>query len=430
MKVRFPAILAGWLCGVLVLAFTPGLRADDWPHFGYDDQMTSFAKSEKTVSAKNVRTLKLHWSMSDGYWSPTIYGVPVISRGRLITTALGRSLTAYNAKSGDFLWQSDIPVSGNAPQPVACTDGSLLWLGGTNPYTLYKIKATTGQKVWQAPIAFDLANATNTVPAVDEARNTVYIVTGSYQDGKLYALSRKTGKILWYKGQTMGGIPFKGHTVLLKNPWIFATALVKVGYHDIEKVARIRAGTKKIEMYYTPPTSDEFFRIERFAICNDKLLVVYVNSFGFSREIKAILAAYNLGSPQVVWQKTLTTSSVTGGIACDTAKNIVYVPTDPYLYAYRVKNGSQVWKYQGYDDIFTPTVANGVVYCLSDTNMYALNQGTGKVLFRYPLGQKAEGTTQVAVADGMVYFSGSGGTAALFALGLKSNPQSPGEAGR
>lgn len=426
--VSAPALLCTAL--ILALAFTPSLAADDWPHSGYDDQMTSHVKSETAISAQNVRKLKLAWSLDDDFWSPQIYGSPVISRTRLFTTALTKTLTAYSATTGDFLWLSDIPATGIAPQPIAATDGTLLWLGGSNPYTLYGVKATTGRKLWQAPIALDIPAPSKIVPAIDEARNAVYLVTGSNQDGKLYALNRKTGKILWYKGQTMGGVPFKGNRVVLKDPWIFATAQVKSGFYDVDKVARIRAGTKKIEMYYASPAVDHSYSVDSFAICNERLVVVYLNNFGFSQEIKAILAVYNLASPQIVWQKAFTTSKVTGALACNTAKNILYVPTDPYLYAIRAKNGSEAWKYQGYDEIYNPTVANGVVYVLSDTNMYALNEGTGKVLFRYALGQKADATTQVAVANGMVYFSGSGGTAALFALGLSGIIQSPGGAAR
>ncbi|RCV65413.1 Peptidase family C25 [Methanophagales archaeon] len=50
--------------------------------------------------------------------------------------------------------------------------------------------------------------------------------------------------------------------------------------------------------------------------------------------------------------------------------------------------------------------------------MYAIEEDTGEKLFSYQLGHKADETTQVAISNGMIYFSGSDGTCALFALGL------------
>jgi outer membrane protein assembly factor BamB len=411
------------LVALLTLVGQGALPAASWFHFGYDDQFTSYAALEKTISVQNVRKLTLAWSLGEDYWSRAIYGSPAVQKNRLFTTALGQSLTAYDARTGDFLWQSEIPNTGTAGQPAVTTDGTLIWLTGSSPSALYGIKASTGQVLWQAPITFDITTPAAAVPAVDETRNIVYVIEGSYSGGKLCALNRRTGKVLWYKSKTMGGVGFRGNYVLLKGSWIFGPALVEVDHQDTQKLARINAASKKIELYYVRPTADSFYDVQGFAICGEKLVVVYVNRFGFAEKTKAILCVYNIASPQIVWQKVFTTSDITGAVACNPVKGILYVPTDPYLYAYNVKNGAQVWKYQGYDAIRTPSVANGVVYFLSESNMYALNETNKKRLFRYALGHEADQTTQVAVASGRVYFSGSGGTRALFALGLTGGPQ-------
>ncbi len=72
----------------------------------------------------------------------------------------------------------------------------------------------------------------------------------------------------------------------------------------------------------------------------------------------------------------------------------------------------------GYGEIYNPSVANGIVYFLSDTNMYAIDEDTGERVFSYPLGHKAGESTQVAICSGMLYFSSNGGTYDLYALGL------------
>ena len=81
--------------------------------------------------------------------------------------------------------------------------------------------------------------------------------------------------------------------------------------------------------------------------------------------------------------------------------------------------GEKIWEHMSLSNVFTTTIANGIIYYLSDTNMYALDQADGRQLFRFPLGVNADPSTGVAVNDGLVVFSGSGGTCDLFVLGFK-----------
>jgi len=426
MKSSKSVVFAAVVCLVAALAVRAAIPALNWPHFGYDDQLTSYAALEKTITTQNVKNLKLAWSIGENSWSRMIYGSPAVYNNRLFTTAQAQNLSAYDAETGDFIWQSEISENYSASQPVITTDGTLIYLAGNNPSSLYGLKASSGKKIWQAPISFNVSSLSKVIPAVDETRNIVYIIEGSYgNDGKLYALHRKTGKVLWYKSQTLGGVAFCGNTVVLKGSWIFATAVVEVGHMASDKLARINVGSKKVEIYYNLPSTDKSWEARSFSIANDKLIVVYRNRFGYSETIKCILCVYNIASSQIVWQKVFTTSNITGAVACNTVKNTIYVPTDPYLYAYNLKTGAQTWRYQGYGSILSPTVANGVVYFLSDTNLYAISETNKKRLFRYALGHEADSTTQVAVANGIIYFSGSGGTKSLFALGFTGGPESP-----
>ena len=83
-------------------------------------------------------------------------------------------------------------------------------------------------------------------------------------------------------------------------------------------------------------------------------------------------------------------SAVTGSIACNTTRNVIYVPTDPCLFALDATTGDEIWNYSGYGEIFNPSVANDIVYFLSDTNMFAVDENTGKLVFSYPLEEKAD----------------------------------------
>jgi len=132
------------------------------------------------------------------------------------------------------------------------------------------------------------------------------------------------------------------------------------------------------------------------------------------------IVVYGITSSDVLWQEEYS-SAVTGRIACNITRDVIYVPTDPYLYALDANIGDRVWRYTGYGGTFNLSIANGIVYFLSDSNMYAVNEDTGDKIFSYPLGEEAGDSTQVAICDGMLYFSGNGGPCDLYALGLTDN---------
>lgn len=252
-------------------------------------------------------------------------------------------------------------------------------------------------------------------------RGAVYVVENKFGgDGKLYAISKRSGQVLWYKSKSKDKVAFRGHFAALKGSSLFATATVEESYFERGKVARIDTRSKKILMYYERPTSVESYDIAALCICNDILLVVYADRDDVFAS-KGVLVAYKINSTKAVWQAAYSNSAVTGKLACNPGKNIVYVPTDPYLYAYNALTGKLIWKYTGYGAIYTPSVANGVIYFLSDTNMYAIDEQTKKRLRTFSLGYEAEPSTQVAVCDGMIYFSGDGGTCDLYALGLPAS---------
>jgi outer membrane protein assembly factor BamB len=267
--------------------------------------------------------------------------------------------------------------------------------------------------LWQAPIGFDLGfrGAAEAVVTVDEVNDLVYIVVVECREGKLFALDKQTGEIVWYKSKATDNVSFKGNSVLLSGGTIFAVADDPNIYCN-GRMLSIDASSQDIETTFDIPDLERSNDVLQYTLCNDRLVVGY----SFEPGYVGYLIAYDPTSPTIVWQKEFS-EEMTGTIACNITGNIIYVPTDPYLYALDVTTGEEIWKYTGYGAIYNPSVANGIVYFLSDTNMYAIDEATGERVFRYPLGYEADETTQVAICDGMVYFSGSDGTCGLFALG-------------
>jgi outer membrane protein assembly factor BamB len=166
---------------------------------------------------------------------------------------------------------------------------------------------------------------------------------------------------------------------------------------------------------FEKPAEIQYNNISKYLLCNNSLAVTYVDRDDVF-EGAGTLVVYDLPSQTVLWQKDYP-AGVTGNMACNPDKNRLYVPTEPFLYALDATSGQEVWKYTGFSPIYTPSIANNVVYFISDTNMYALNEDTGEKIFRFAIGETYE-NTQVAISNGMVYFSSSGGECDMYALGL------------
>lgn len=401
-----------------ILILHQPIFADDWLHFGYDDQYTSYNPLENTIGTSNISQLKKKWGIGcdDGYFT-VFFRSPAIYNGKLYCSSAGSKLKVYNAKTGQFLWEFGSGNYGWAPQPVVSEDGVVFYMEETYPTYLYAVDADSGAMLWKAPIGFDLgySGAAEALTTVDEKNNAVYVVEAPFGgDGKLYALNKKTGEILWYKSKKVDNLEFKGNYVLLHKGKIYARAGVGSQYSAPEHMICIDASSQKVTTTFTRPQPVTYHDIGQYCLGNNRLLVGYYYQYASVN----YLAAYNCNSPAVTWLKEMP--EITGKIAYNTTKDVIYVPTDPYLYALDAATGAETWKYKGYGAIYNPSAANGVVYIISDTNMSALNENTGKKIFSYPLGYSGEETSQVAISDGMLYFSGNGGTCDLFALGLPS----------
>ena len=410
------------LTGLAFLSFliqNPSVLAADWLHFGYDSQYTSCNPAEDTIDINNISQLQRKWGIGcdDGYFS-MISRSPAIYNGTLYTSGAGSKLTAYDAITGQELWQFGNGNYGWAPQPVVSADGIVFYMEDSIPTHLYAVDADTGNMLWEAPIGFDLAYNNTALVTVDEANNVVYIVQDPFArgGGKLFALNKQTGEITWFKSEATDNVDFEGDYVLLRKGKIFVEAQVEIEHWYQDRILCIDASSQNIEIVFDKPKGIELNDISQYSLCNNKLAVTFCNRDDVF-ESDSILVVYDVTSQAVLWQKDCSTA-ITGKIACNTTKNVIYVPTDPYLYALDAATGQEIWKYAGYGAIYNPSIANGIVYFISDTNMYAVNEDTGEKIFCYPLGYEADETTLVAICDGMVYFSGSGGTCDLFALAL------------
>jgi outer membrane protein assembly factor BamB/sugar lactone lactonase YvrE len=394
----------------------------NWLHFGYDDAHSAYNPLENTISLDNVAQLERKWGLGcEEGWYSAVSRAPAIYHSRLYVSGASNKLSAFHARSGRQLWLFGGGNMAWAPQPIVSEDGMVLYLEGESElYDLYAVDAESGDQLWKAPVGFNLGFSDAVMPTVDEANGLVYIVESTFmpQEGKLYALDKETGEVAWYKSQATDNLSFTGNYVVLIDGKIIAAAETPGEYEGLyqQQVVSIDAASQAVEVTYDLPPHEDYYspyQIRDFTQCGGKLFVSYADEYHTPGKL---LVAYDPAAPTIAWQKEFT--QITGAIACNSDKNTLYVPTDPYLLAIDPATGAELWKYMGLGPIYSPSIANGLVYFLSDTNLYVLDEATGERVFRYPLGAQGYENAQVAIVDGMVYFSGNGGDCDLFALGL------------
>lgn len=394
-------------------------QAGDWPHFGYDGTYSGYNPHEAALTITNVTTLRRKWGIgcNDGYFS-VIFRSPAVFDGVLYTSGAGDNLRAYNARMGLRLWDFGAGNLGWAPQPVVASDGTVFYMEETYPTYLYAVNGKTGNQLWKSPIGFELGyrGAAEALITVDEARDLLYVLEDSVPDeGQLYAIDKQTGAVAWMMSEPTHRTDFVGNYALLRDGLLYAAADITTTTYPFHAhhALQILPDSQTVARAYDRPKPDNYYRIDQVAFCDDRLIVGY----DYQYDPVKLIAAYDPISSTIAWREDFA-SAITGKVACNPELGRLYVPTDPYLYALDLSDGSEVWRYRGYDEIHSPSVANGVVYVLSDNNMYALDEATGNRVLSYPLGHSADETTQVAIAGGMLYFSGNGGTCDLYALAL------------
>ena len=391
------------------------MNNDSWGHFGYDNCYTSYNPYETEITTDNVSNLVRSWGVGcdDGYFS-VIWRTPAIYSGSLYTSGAGNNLNSYTITSASWNWEYGDGNVGWAAQPVVSDNGILIYLEQAMPTYVYRVDPETGAEIWKCPLSFNLgfSGTAEAVATIDDEDSLVYIIETDIMGGKLYALNSKTGKVAWYKSEAKDSLAFMGSFVLNKDSFIYVPAIQTEGYGNLFHMCRINVLSEKVEITYQLPDSVTYHDPVAYSICNDKLIVGYDEQY----EAKDVLAAYYLDSEEVVWELQL--GKLTGNIACNTDSNIIYVPTDPYLYAIDASTGEELWKYTGYGEIYTPSIANGIIYFISGSNMWALDEAEHTELFNFDLGYDGEPSSQVAVIGEQLYFSGNGGDCDLFVLGF------------
>ena len=127
---------------------------------------------------------------------------PTYADGRLYTLGLGGVVTAWDADTGDTVWQRPAPavgpLYGTAVSPLVDGDQVIVHVGGHDRGALTAFDVSTGAVRW----AWDGDGPSYASPVLAEIDGTRQVVTLS-QD-RVIAVSPSSGELLWERGFSTG----------------------------------------------------------------------------------------------------------------------------------------------------------------------------------------------------------------------------------
>jgi outer membrane protein assembly factor BamB len=196
--------------GLLFLADARRLAAEDWPQFR-GPNCTGISTSKQPLPLEFSATKNVLWSaeLGDGISSP------VVAAGRVYSTALvGKKageekllVFAFEADTGKKLWQREIAAGPKALTPIHEVNSYASATPAADAERVYvyfartgltAFDAQTGEKVWDFAVPepffiFDWGPGMSPVLYKD----TLFFCQDDDVSPALYALDKKTGKLLW-----------------------------------------------------------------------------------------------------------------------------------------------------------------------------------------------------------------------------------------
>ena len=151
--------------------------------------------SGTNLYALNQVTGAIVWSQPISgtfFWSNAAY-----DSGRVFVVNFDGLLQAFNAFTGRPAWSTQLPGQSSFSSPPTASRGIVYTGGAGVGGTVYAVSEKTGSVLWTQPVM----NGDNSSPAL--SRSDVYV---SYACGLVYAFDRRTGQQRWFSnGPCEGG---------------------------------------------------------------------------------------------------------------------------------------------------------------------------------------------------------------------------------
>ena len=378
---------------------------DSWPQFQYGPTHTGFNPAEHILTVDNVGGLSLAWHQPVGApiegtpLGQPLYGTPIVSGGRVFALGFYGGLFAYRESDGRGLWSASLGVPASSITPVVygtrviaaggqwdkggtvaafgVGSGRRAWsthlpdtvdlsspvLYGGNVYvgaggTLYALSARTGKILWTRFLHGDTMNQNGLTGPVAVSGDGAYVVAAT-GDGGLYAVARASGQIAW--STTLGGGIYRGGVAISGG----------IGY--VANGAESSEGGGFQLYAFEVGSGDVLWHQE----CGDDVHVTPSVGYGmvFVGAINGTLHAIDAQTGEVRW--------------------VVYVP-------------GEVWA--------SDALANGVLYAGTESALLALDPSTGRELFRAVVASGYAAMSSPAVTGGRVFVGTGEGEVLVFGL--------------
>jgi outer membrane protein assembly factor BamB len=372
-----------------------------WPQYGFDARHTLFNPFERTLNRSNVAELSLQWEFMTGNGTGIApLSGPALADGVLYVGSYAETtFRALDAETGAIRWSytglnffSD-PAVGGGHVYTASLDGNL--------YAFPTDCVGTCTPTWAVPIG---TLGTNSPPTF--SNGSIYI--GGY-DGRVYAFDAITGTELWSA---------RVNPPQLTDPLNFAPAVL-----GDQVFVSGDFGVYAFPASCTTPCAPLWVARTQFS---PEAAPTVTDGFVLVGDYQGTIYAFNAATGNLAWKGSVVSSPH----AIAVAHGVAYVTTGSgELVAYAVAGCGQtvcspLWtSAQSGLSLFTPTIANGVVYVgaldfiytQGDVLVYPTTCTDGcEPLATLVLGGANE--TPVAVAGGRVYATTVNGNIDSFGL--------------
>jgi outer membrane protein assembly factor BamB len=306
-----------------------------------------------------------------------------------------------------ILWRERICLRGEdiGRFPIIMYNGNTLALGRDNHRPSLMMKnAVTGKTLWtwtdttlKKPELSDIDT-----PSIYQYSNLLVFSTGV----PLYCIDLKNGQLRWkiLKKENAGGLGVTG----IGNTYCFP------GFESSTFIGDIGTGTyKPLVSVPTRPGEIVYPKLAKLAknASGEILAVIPFGRYNPSKNIgQDFFMLYNVSKKRVVYTIAINEPSNIAGIYGQPIihNNKIYLAVDNSIVCHSLQNGKQVWRTKFSADFMSAGIIladNKIIGNCEDTNMYALNPETGKILWREP----TTGTScKPFYMNGVLYLLGNG----------------------
>ena len=302
----------------VILVMTYSLSACSW--FGWGSEDTSEPPAELVSFDERINIEEL-WSAGVGSGADEFYLKlkPAVDGERLFATNHEGEVFAYNAKTGEKLWETELEkrVSGGVG-----ADEDKVFVG-TSDAEVIALDQASGSVSWIARVSSEVLSA----PVINSG--IVVVRTG---DGKLFGINTDTGKRLWVYDRTIPVLTLRGTS----SP-VVTNNIVLAGFANGKLVSlNLNTGKQIWETAVAAPRGRS--ELERMVdIDADPVVVgnlVYVVTF------QGFMSVIDLHTGQILWTRKMSSSA---GINVDRS-NMYVSDSEGHIWAFTRDSGRGLWK--------------------------------------------------------------------------------------